>query len=121
MRFLLDNDVDHGVAKLLRSAGHEVVTASEVGLAGAEAASDDEITVYATDRDMVVITHDREFTARRKRNTFGLHVRLMCAQPDAVEIVSARLDELRDKLPWTKSAVLEVYRTKVRHYPPRWE
>jgi len=121
VRFLLDNDVDHAVAKLLRSAGHEVVTASEVGLAGAEAAADDEITVYATDRDMIVITHDREFTARRKRRTIGLHVRLMCAQPDAVEVVDAHLDELRDKLSWTESAVLEVYRTRITHYPPRWE
>jgi hypothetical protein len=32
VRFLLDNDVDHDVANLLRGACHSVVTASEVGL-----------------------------------------------------------------------------------------
>ncbi|MPZ89810.1 MAG: hypothetical protein GEU81_17510 [Nitriliruptorales bacterium] len=121
MRFLLDNDVDHAVASVLRAAGHDVVTASAVGLAGEEAAVDDEVTVYATDRDMVVVTHDREFTARRKRRTVGLHVRLMCAQPDAVEVLPARLEELLDKASWTQTAVLEVYRTTVRHHPPRWD
>ena len=45
MRFLLDNDVDHAVASLLRSLGHGVVAASEVGLGGAVPAADDEVTV----------------------------------------------------------------------------
>jgi predicted nuclease of predicted toxin-antitoxin system len=121
VRFLLDNDVDHGVAELLRRAGHSVVTASEVGLAGAVAAADDEVTVYATDRSMIVVTHDREFTARRKRNTIGLHVRLMCAQPDAVDVLHERHDELLDALSWSETAVIEVYKTKVKHHPPRWD
>jgi predicted nuclease of predicted toxin-antitoxin system len=119
VRFLLDNDVDHDVANLLRGAGHSVVTASEVGLAGAVAAADDEVTVYATDRRMIVVTHDREFTARRKRNTIGLHIRLMCAQPDAVDVVRERYDELLDALSWTDTAVIEVYRTKIKHYSQR--
>lgn len=121
MRFLLDNDVDHAVAALLRAAGHQIVTASEVGLAGADAAADDEITVYANDRAMVVITHDREFTRRRKRRTIGLHVRLMCAQPDAVDVLEDRLEELLENLTWTETAVIEVYHTRVRHYRPSWE
>lgn len=121
MRFLLDNDVDHAVADLLRGAGHNVVTASEVGLAGAVAAADDEVTVYATDPGMVVVSHDREFTARRKRNTIGLHIRLMCAQPDAVDVVRERYDELLEALSWTNTAVIEVYRTKIKHYPQRWD
>jgi predicted nuclease of predicted toxin-antitoxin system len=94
VRYLLDNDVDHAVASLLRGFGHAVVVASEVGLGGAVPASDDEVTVYAIDRGMVVVTHDREFTARRKRHTIGLHVRLMCMQPDAVDVLRERHDEL---------------------------
>lgn len=121
MRFLLDNDVDYGVAVVLRSHGHDVVTAYEVGLAGLDSAVDDELTVYATDRGRVVVTHDREFTARRKRNTIGLHVRIRVEQPDAPEVLEERLDELIDALGWTDSAVVEVFRNKVRHYPPRWE
>jgi predicted nuclease of predicted toxin-antitoxin system len=118
---LLDNDVDHAVASLLRDHGHDVVAASEVGLGGAVPAADDEVTVYAIDRGMVVVTHDRAFTARRKRHTIGLHVRLMCAQPDAVDVLRERHDELLDVLSWTDTAVVEVYRTSVRHHPPRWE
>lgn len=95
-----------------------MVTAPEVGLAGAE--SDDELTVYGSDRDRVVVTHDREFTARRKRNTVGLHVRVMVEQPDGPEVLEQRLDELVEKLTWTETAVLEVFRTKVRHHPPKW-
>jgi len=119
VRFLLDNDVDHAVASLLRSLGHTVVAASEVGLGGAEPASDDEVTVYATNRGMVVVTHDREFTARRKRHTIGCM--FACAQPDAVDVLRERHDELHDVLLWTDTAVVEVYRTSVRHHPPRWE
>ena len=97
----LDNDVDHAVASLLRSLGDDVVAASGVGLGGAVPAADDEGTVYATNRGMVGVTHDREFTARRKRHTIGLHVRLMCAQPDAVAVLRERHAELRDVLSWT--------------------
>lgn len=121
MRFLLDNDVDHAVASLLRGFGHDVVAASEVGLGGAVPAADDEVTVYAIDRGMTVVTHDRAFTARRKRNTIGLHVRLMCAQPDAPDVLRERHDELLDVLAWTDTAVVEVHRTRVRHHPPQWD
>jgi predicted nuclease of predicted toxin-antitoxin system len=96
VRFLLDNDVDHAVASLLRRVGHDVAAACEVGLGGAVPPADDEVTVCAIDRGMVVVTHDREFTARRKRHTIGLHVRLRCAQPDAVDVLRERYDELLD-------------------------
>ena len=121
MRFLLDNDVDYGVARVLRKHGHHVVTAADVGLAGVDSAEDDELTVYGLDRDRVVVTHDREFTTRRKRNTLGLHVRIRVEQPDAPEVVATHHDELVDKLGWTDQAVLEVFRTKVSHHPPKWQ
>lgn len=118
MRFLLDNDVDAGVARVLRRAGHDVVAASEVGLAGVDAAANDELTVYASDHDRVLVTHDRAFTARRRRNTIGLHVRIAVEQPDGPEVSAARLDELLDTLAWTESAGLELSRAGVRHHPP---
>jgi uncharacterized protein with PIN domain len=121
LRFLLDNDVDYGVAIVLRARGHDAVTAFDVGLAGVDSAEDDELTVYGTDRGRVVITHDREFTSRRKRNTIGLHVRIRVEQPDAPGVVEDRLDELIEALSWTDSAVVEIFRKRVRHYPPRWE
>jgi limonene-1,2-epoxide hydrolase len=121
LRFLLDNDVDSGVATALRRFGHDVVTAYDIGLAGIDSAEDDELTVYGTDRGRVVITHDREFTSRRKRNTIGLHVRIRVEQPDGPGVIEDRLDELIESLGWTESAVVEVFRTTVRHHPPRWE
>jgi hypothetical protein len=43
----------------------------------------------------------------------------MCAQPDAVDVVRERYDELLDALSWTDTAVIEVYRTKIKHYSQR--
>jgi hypothetical protein len=50
--------------------------------------------VYADNRRAVVITHDREFTRRRMKNTIGRHVRLDCEQPDGPQVIAAHLDEL---------------------------
>jgi predicted nuclease of predicted toxin-antitoxin system len=91
VRFVLDQDVDIAVKAMLRQRGHEAWTVSEAGLASA---ADDDITVYAHDRGAVLLTHDAEFSRRRRRNTIGRHVRLRCAEPDAVDVLSARLDQL---------------------------
>jgi hypothetical protein len=120
LRFLLDNDVDYGVARVLRRHGHDVVTADDVGLAGVDSAEDDALTVYGLEHGRVVVTHDREFTTRRRRNTLGLHVRIRVEQPDGPGVVEARHDELIEKLGWKDAAVLEVFRTKVKHHPPSW-
>jgi hypothetical protein len=76
---------------VLRQAGHECWP-STAGLAAS--ADDDAVAVYADDRGAVLITHDREFTRRRMRNTIGRHVRLDCEQPDAMAVIGAHLDEL---------------------------
>lgn len=122
MRFVLDNDVDVGVRRVLTRAGHECWTVAEVGLAGQVAAVDDEVSVYAEDKGAVLITHDREFTQRRRRQTHGAHIRLACEQPDGPEI-------LRDQLPTILKAleqfggpcVLVVSREQVKAYAPHWD
>jgi limonene-1,2-epoxide hydrolase len=53
--------------------------------------------------------------ARRKRNTIGLHVLLVCSQPDAVDVLHERYDQLLDALSWTNTAVVAVAKTKVKH------
>lgn len=121
MKFLLDNDVDVSVGHVLRAAGHQVATVAEVGLAGRRSATDDEVTMYADDRGLVVVTHDREFTGRRRRNTVGLHVRLVCEQPDAVDVVGAHLDEMVEALERRQRAVVEVRPGGIRWFPERWE
>lgn len=72
MRFYLDNDVDARCRRTIEAAGHESWTAAQAGRADAP---DDDQTIYANEHDAVLITDDREFTERRKRNTIGRHVR----------------------------------------------
>jgi len=91
VRFFLDHDVDARVAQLLRRRGHEAWTAAEAGLFKA---GDDDLTVYAQDRNATLVTHDREFSARRRRNPAGRHVELRCREPDAVDVLPAILDRL---------------------------
>lgn len=122
MRFLLDNDVDVAVARVLRSAGHQCWTAAEAGLAGIDAASDDDVSVYAQAKAAVVVTHDREFTQRRLRRTFGKHVWLRCSQPDAAELVGEMADELVQSLESLDELVVIVSPgTGCEVRPPRWE
>lgn len=55
MRFVLDYDVDVRVCQLFTASGHECWRAPD-GLI-----EDDDISVYADDRNAVVLSHDREF------------------------------------------------------------
>lgn len=71
VRFLLDHDVDAAVGRMLRRHGHECLTASQVGLA---AATDDALTVWASEHRAVVVSTDREFSRRRMQNAIGHHV-----------------------------------------------
>jgi len=58
VRFLADQDVWKATVHLLRSLGHDVITASEIGLA---TASDEEILRKATEEGRLFITRDRDF------------------------------------------------------------
>ena len=60
MRFLLDQDVYHLTTTFLRSLGHDVLTASEVGLSRAP---DEEILRAAHSLDRVLVTRDKGFGA----------------------------------------------------------
>jgi predicted nuclease of predicted toxin-antitoxin system len=118
VRFVLDHDVDVRVGAVLRQAGHESWP-STAGLAAS--ADDDAVAVYADDRGAVLITHDREFTRRRMRNTIGRHVRLDCEQPDAVIVVGTHLEELVAALERTNDVVLVVSAAGVTRHAGQWE
>jgi hypothetical protein len=92
LRFFLDNDVDVRVCRdVLTPLGHNCWSA---GQAGRYLESDDSHTIYARDKDAIVITHDREFTERRRRAAIGRHIQMDCEQPDACEILSRYIEEL---------------------------
>jgi predicted nuclease of predicted toxin-antitoxin system len=122
VRFLLDNDVDVAVGRVLRAAGHECWTAAQANLAGQVAADDDELSVYAQEKQAVVVTHDREFSQRRIRNTFGKHVWLRSEQPDAAAVVTRHLDEMLEALEQHAQVVVIVTADgTVDARPPAWE
>jgi len=95
VRFLLDNDVDAAVGRMLRRRGHECLTASQVGLA---VASDDALTVWASERRAVVVSTDREFSRRRMKNAIGHHVWLRCLDWEADSVLEAHLAEIVSRL-----------------------
>lgn len=91
VRFFMDHDVDLAVASRLRALGHEAWTANEAGL---NRVADDELTVYADDKRAVLITHDREFSQRRRRNVVGRHLQLRCDEWEAADLIEAHLAQL---------------------------
>lgn len=121
MRFVLDNDVDASVRRVLVSAGHEAWTLDQAGLAGHQSTPDDDVSVYADDRDAALITHDREFTKRRRRNTFGWHVWLNAPQPDGRDLVERHLEQVVEILEARQHIVVEVTWEEVKEHPPHWK
>ena len=121
MRFLLDNDVDAAVGRVFRGDGHECWTCSEAGLAGRVAAVDDEVSVYAHDKGAVVVTHDREFSRRRMRRTFGKHLWLRCEQPDAASLVVSNLNALAAALVQHDELVVILSANGIEVHSPAWD
>jgi predicted nuclease of predicted toxin-antitoxin system len=90
VRFLLDHDVDAAVGRMLRRNGHECLTASQVGLA---AATDDVLTVWASEHRAVVVSTDREVSRGRMKNAIGRHVWLRCLDWEADAVLEAHVAE----------------------------
>lgn len=105
LSFYLDNDVDVTCAKVIAAAGYRCWSTSQ---AASQRSSDDEQTVYATDKGAVLITHDREFTNRRKKLPMGHHVRLVCHQMDGPGLLDAALGMIATSLAASPDMVLEV-------------
>jgi hypothetical protein len=95
VRFVLDQDVDAGLVGVLVRRGHDAWTVASAGIPDA---SDDDISVYAAKLGAVVVTHDEEFSARRRRNPHGGHIPLGCSEPDAISVVEGKLDALIDAM-----------------------
>ena len=91
MRFLIDQDVDAAVARMLRRHNHDAWTADAVGLA---AAADDDLSVWASAHQASVVSTDVEFGQRRMRNAIGGHIWLACRDWEASDLLSKRLDDV---------------------------
>lgn len=88
---MCDHDLDAAVPSILRKLGHEAWTVANAGLSDA---ADDDLTIYAQERQAALITHDSEFSERRRRNVVGQHIYLKCKEWDAAEVLADNLDEI---------------------------
>ncbi|GAA1911327.1 hypothetical protein GCM10009737_10940 [Nocardioides lentus] len=91
MRFVLDEDVDASVVRVLFDAGHDGWTIQNAGLG---AVPDEVVAVYGHEQDAVVVTHDEEFSRWRKKNCVGKHLFLRCEEPDAAELIEKNLADI---------------------------
>lgn len=105
LSFYLDNDVDVSCAAVFVDAGYQCWTASQ---AATQTDDDDEQTVYATNKAAVLVTHDAEFTNRRRKLPIGQHVRLVCHQLDAPDLLKDSLARIVAFLAASPNLVLEV-------------
>jgi predicted nuclease of predicted toxin-antitoxin system len=82
---------------MLRQRGHECWTAGSAGLARAK---DDELTVWAAEHQVVVVSTDGEFSQRRMQNAIGWHIWhiwhiwLRCSDWEAGDVLADHLDEV---------------------------
>ena len=121
MRFLADQDVYRPTVVWLRSEGHDVVTASEIGSARA---SDEELLEQAHGDNRALVTRDKDFGALvflRIRACSG--VILLRMAPSTVADVHEELgrllrehsqDEIREHF-----IVVEPGRHRIRQLPQR--
>ena len=57
-RFLLDENVSHGVKKLLESEGHEVITVQDLN---SRRIKNSQLLQLARERKLILITNDKDF------------------------------------------------------------
>jgi predicted nuclease of predicted toxin-antitoxin system len=122
MRFLVDQNLSHKVAEVLRGAGHDVVHTSEVELS---MASDQAIADLAVTEDRVVVSADTDFgtllAASGAERPSVLLVRLR--SPRRAEalagVIVANLDGVAGDLEAGAVVVLEDERVRVRRLPLR--
>lgn len=62
-RFVVDESLGEGVARVMKEAGWNVVFAPDVGLGGH---SDEDVFAFAWKEDRILLTHDRDFLDNRR-------------------------------------------------------
>lgn len=117
MLWVLDNDVSAAVAAMLRREGHRCVMVGQIGLARA---SDDQVSVFADNKNAVFLTHDRELIGRRRRNTFGRTVHLDCQEWTAPAILLQHLPAAIELVASRDAIVVRLSKDGPKPYPSRW-
>lgn len=105
MLFLIDQDVDAAVARMLRTHGHRCESAWSVKLSDS---GDDDLTVWAHDHSAVLISTDVEFATRRRRNSIGWHIWLRCTDWEAAAVLETHLADVLDIVAARRDVVIRV-------------
>jgi len=120
VRFLIDANLPRLTAALLRSLGHQVEFARDIGLA---AAPDQDIAAHAKRTDAVLLTRDLDFSNIRQyppQDHPGLVILRMPddAKAAAIGEVVARFVRQRTFLDAVKGRIAIVEVDRVRFRPP---
>jgi predicted nuclease of predicted toxin-antitoxin system len=91
VRFFTDHDVYAATIRLLRGLGHDVLTASQAGLATAE---DIELLSFAAAEKRILVTRDRDYGALVFRDKAVGGVIYLRLSPSTQEAAHARLAEV---------------------------
>ena len=92
MKWLVDNNVPHGVTTLLVDMGHQAV---EVRQALADNAPDSAVAAYAAAESFVLVTHDRGL-ARRCLLAGTPHLWLRTPEPQDVDRIREALSDVEE-------------------------
>lgn len=111
MPFLLaDEDFDHRVVRLLREAGHDVVTMLDLGLAGL-AIPDEQVFAIAVAMNRCVLTFNRkDFIKIHRENPDHLGIIICTRNADVVGLFS-KISELLLKHEMLDGKLLRLYRS----------
>ncbi len=80
-RFLADENLPRPAVDALRDLGHDVLTVSDIGLAG-RSAPDDEVLRHASSLSRVLVTHNRRHFIRLHQDHPD-HAGIVVCTPDA--------------------------------------
>ena len=83
MRLLIDQDIYHFTIEWLKKEGHDVITASELGMARA---SDEKLLKKAAEINRIFVTRDKDFGALVfLKNKVSCGVVLLRSAPEDIE------------------------------------
>lgn len=120
MRLLVDANLSHRVAELVREAGHDAVHVREIGL---QHAADAEIFDAATTGERVIISEDTDFGAllAHRQSAGPSFVLLRSIEPltphQQAMLLTANLPTVEKDLDEGAIAVLDRRRLRVRRLP----
>ena len=107
---LADEDFDHRVVRLLRDAGHDVITMLDLGLAGL-AIPDEQVFSIAVAMNRCILTFNRkDFIKIHKENPVHLGIVICTRNSDVIALYSKVL-ELLSQHEILRGKLLRVYRS----------